>query len=108
MTAEGRDPAGAGSSSSAETRAPFWGQGVGRLCPEAFREGGGRWGREPPGAQGLNGGPGGVARPGVHAHCDRSPGLFSVILHKKLERYTVYSKYSKMIVAVVLTILLNV
>ena len=76
----------AGSSSSAETRAPFWAQRVGRLCPQAFREGGERWGREPPGAQGLNGGPGGVAWPGVHAHCDRSPGLFPRILHTKVRK----------------------
>ena len=76
----------AGSSSSAETRAPFWAQRVGRLCPQAFREGGERWGKEPPGAQGLNGGPGGVAWPGVHAHCDRSPGLFPRILHTKVRK----------------------
>ena len=76
----------AGSSSSEETRALFSAQWVGPLCPEAFREGAGRRGREPPGAQGPVGGPGGAARPGGHAHCGHNPGLFPGILHEKVRK----------------------
>ena len=93
MTAEGRDPARARSSSSEETRAPFWAQGVGRLCPEAFREGAGRrgWSRQerraPSGV--LEGRSGLGATPTVAA----AQASFLESYTKKLERYTVYSKY---------------
>ena len=105
MKAEGRDPARAGSSSSAETQALFSAQEVGPVCPEAFREGGGRRSQERRAPSGVQEGrPGLGATPTVAA----AQAFFLDSYTKKLEKYIVHSKYSQMIVAAVLTILLKV